>query len=482
MGWHRCGLAVAQGCVAVCLAGLVTPSAGAEPVQIGLVDPQAARMPADPLLSDSIRLRLAEIEARLEAVEAMRFSPTTTLKGQATVVLGANRFGGTNPERRALNRSQGATTFNADLRLHLNTSFNGRDLLRLTLREGNFAYSGFGNAGNLNTLEAGFGQNCRSFAAKNQQRCDDDLEVNRLYYQAPWGDFHLAVGAVIRQDDMLAMWPSVYPGDAILDVFTYAGAAGVYNKTLGSGAGLWFKKAGFSVSLNLISANANVGNPGGTGSPPASKDKINCGIEPNRGGGIGSDCAYQASILQLGYSGSGWGVAAAYTIGTGGSFTSAATPAVLAVAQTTPGNQSLGLSGYWQPLRSSGWPSISAGWGGTRFLGPDRHGESSAAQAQSWFVGLQWLDVLRPGYSLGLAVGQPTFLSRTAQGQPADDATMAWEGWYRLQISDRVSITPAVFYLSEYLGQLGRQAVGQAAGGSLSLSNLGALVKTTIRF
>jgi hypothetical protein len=42
----------------------------------------------------------------------------------------------------------------------------------------------------------------------------------------------------VGQDNLLAVWPSVYPADTILDVFTYSGAPGAYNKNLGPGAGL----------------------------------------------------------------------------------------------------------------------------------------------------------------------------------------------------------------------------------------------------
>lgn len=49
--------------------------------------------------------------------------------------------------------------------------------------------------------------------------------VNRLFYQFPIGSsFTATVGAKVRQDDMLALWPSAYPADTVLDIFTYGGA------------------------------------------------------------------------------------------------------------------------------------------------------------------------------------------------------------------------------------------------------------------
>jgi hypothetical protein len=60
-------------------------------------------------------------------------------------------------------------------------------------------------------------------------------------------------------------------------------------------------------------------------------------------------------------------------------------------------------------------------------------------------------------------------------GPGANDGSYVWEAWYRLQISDQISVTPAIFYLSAPLGQLQK-------GGGRSFDNLGALIKTSFRF
>ena len=59
-------------------------------------------------------------------------------------------------------------------------------------------------------------------------------------------------------------------------------------------------------------------------------------------------------------------------------------------------------------------------------------------------------------------------------GAPPADGQFLWEWWVQLQMSDAISITPAVFYLSRPLGQ--NTPAGE------SFSQLGALVKTTFRF
>jgi carbohydrate-selective porin OprB len=56
-----------------------------------------------------------------------------------------------------------------------------------------------------------------------------------------------------------------------------------------------------------------------------------------------------------------------------------------------------------------------------------------------------------------------------------NDGNYAWEWWYKFQVTDNISVTPALFYLSAPLGQL------QKVDGK-SFDNFGGLVKTTFKF
>ncbi len=68
---------------------------------------------------------------------------------------------------------------------------------------------------------------------------------------------------------------------------------------------------------------------------------------------------------------------------------------------------------------------------------------------------------------------QPLRGRRPAAGSPAGPGGRA--AWYRLQISDQISVTPALFYLSAPHGQLQK-------GEGRSFDNLGTLIKTSFRF
>jgi len=421
--------------------------------------------------------RVDGLEAKVGELEATQFSTTTKLKGIATFVLGANSFGGSVErlsDRAASN--EGATSFNYDVRLNFDTSFTGKDLLRTTLRAGNFGDSAFGGgytasangaALGLNQLEVAFQENCGT-----GMDCGDVVAINRLFYQFPVGDkVTVTVGGRVRQDDMLAMWPSVYPADTILDIFTYAGAPGAYNLNLGAGAGIWYKDKGWSFSANYVAANGDNGNP--------------------NQGGIATDASQETGTVQIGYAGSNWGAAVAYNYSNGVGPASGTPLAVLGGSGLNgaffDSVNSVGLSAYWQPS-TSGWvPSISAGWGINSYNEDNNAFNFDGAASQSWYVGLQWDDAFIKGNALGMAVGQPTFI--TGCGDVCDnfrrgndtpyDAGYAWEWWYKFQVTDNISVTPAIFYLSNPLGQGGWEITHN---GDAALTNFGGIIKTTFKF
>ncbi|MFO8238664.1 MAG: carbohydrate porin, partial [Prochlorococcaceae cyanobacterium] len=90
---------------------------------------------------------------------------------------------------------------------------------------------------------------------------------------------------------------------------------------------------------------------------------------------------------------------------------------------------------------------ISAGygynWGGGGFR-----------DSQSWMAGLQWSDVFLEGSTAGFAVGMPPFTS--------DNDTESWlyELFYKFQVTDNISITPALFYASDYRNNRGNDTWG----------------------
>ena len=400
--------------------------------------------------------RVDGLEARVGVLDATQFSTTTKLSGLATFVLGANHFSGSAQNLVDRNQKQfGATTFNYDVQLTFDTSFTGKDLLRTNLRAGNFDFNnnsfGGGGPSSLSQLEVAFQENLG-----NNGDGGDVLTIDRLFYQVPFGDFTFTVGGVVGQEDMLAIWPSLYPADTVLDVLTLAGAPAAYNKNLGAGAGLWWQNNGLAISANYVAANGDVGNP--------------------EEGGIGTSGAGSTGTVQLGYAAEQWAVAAIYSrIQNANDLIVYGTNFALN-GFSEPGNTSaFGLSGYWQPAQSGWIPAISAGWGiNSTSYSDGVNTQGLVSTSQSWSVGLQWDDAFRAGNALGMAVGQPTFATSLEGGNTPNDGNLMWEWWYKLQVSDQISVTPALFYLSRPLGA--------DTPADKSFNQLGALIKTSFRF
>ena len=425
-----------------------------------------------------LRGRVDGLEAKVGELQATQFSTTTKLSGQATFVVGANTFSGSaintgaNTVNRAPNEFTGrprtpvplpnATTFNYDLQLTLDTSFTGKDLLRTNLRAGNFGNSVFGGEPHslgLAELEVAFEEDCGTGVD-----CGDVVSIDKLFYQWPLGGGITAtLGARVGQEDMLALWPSVYPSDTILNVMTVNGAPAAYSKNLGAGAGLWWQSNGFSISTNYVAANGDSGNP-------------SVSVEDG-GGGLGNRNSGATGSVQLGYQQEQWGLAAIWTY---------VQPETQFVPGTTPFTHSAidhnlnaatnawGLSAFWQPLRSGWLPSLSLGWGinTTTYSTPQPLG--SLSTSQSWMVGLQWTDVFKKGNDFGFAVAQPVFATALNDGVTPNDGNYVWEWWYKIQVTDNITVTPALIYLSRPFGQV--TPAGE------SFSQFGGLVKTTFRF
>ena len=102
-------------------------------------------------------------------------------------------------------------------------------------------------------------------------------------------------------------------------------------------------------------------------------------------------------------------------------------------------------------------------------------------------MGLQWADAFMKGNTLGMAVGQPTFVTSWDNNSNINggsdfvaDGNYAWEWWYMFQVTDNISVTPAIFYLSRPLG-FETTALNELDPDG-TFNNFGGLVKTTFRF
>ena len=384
-----------------------------------------------------IRGRVDKLEAQVGTLEATQFSTTTKLRGEASFVLGGVDNAWTPGKTASTN--VGNTAFNYDLRLNLDTSFTGKDLLRTRLRSGNFSAQPFGSSSSLFKLDK----------AETSTAGASNIWVDRLYYQFPvlTKGVTATAGPLVRNTEM-AWVPSAYKSD-VLDFFQLAGAPGVYNKATGSGFGLQYvqpgKKGGLVAGVNYVAQNGNDSTKG----------------EFNDAGGLNT-------LAQIGYRGTNYGIAFGYRYGTEGTRVRTFNGVLGSSGALAPGQTSNGyaINAYWQPTTSGIIPSVSAGYGwntvSRNALGQET--PNGATNSQTWYTGLQWSNVFAKGNAAGFAIGQPG----NAEGL-AKDALM-WEAFYKYRVSDNITITPAVFYVSNNQGF------------SNTSSNYGGVVQTTFKF
>ncbi|NBT73051.1 MAG: porin, partial [Betaproteobacteria bacterium] len=410
--------------------------------------------------------RVDGLEARVGELEATQFSTTTKLKGQTTFVTGAVNAGGDNGYPTdsksfskngtkggadAYNRNYGAWAFNYDQRLAFNTSFTGKDKLYARLRAGNFLGDNAFNGQGVNLTKLDIAEN--TSAATN-----NSVVLDRLYYKFPVGkEFTVIAGALARNTESLALWPSVYNkgGAKILDWTALMGTSGVYNKETGQLIGAYWKQKvkkgsnAFSVSVNYVADDGD-GNE----------------TDPTKGGFM-TDNSQASFLAQLGYGGPQWGLAFAYRYGqcdSGNGYRRGTefaktddwnnqctyTNTIGDKKRTGSSSNSYALNAYWQP-KNAGWiPSVSLGWGINQTT-TDNKKDGSAVTTQSWMAGLKWDDVFLKGNDLGFAFGQPTFSTdndscdstkyysnSTRCSSTPFDGNYAFELYYNFQVTDNI--------------------------------------------
>jgi len=450
---------------------------------------------------ESLKGRADSLERAIGQLEVTRFSPTTRLRGLARWYLGGlgyygNQIGPNNTYRSGRPfRSpqtlplQDAVTLSYDLQLNLDTSFSGKDLLRTRLRAGNGAFSGL--RGNLVTPMVRV-DGVSPFCSVDRQLVGDCrnniLTLDKLFYRTPLGSgFTVVFGPRLTQKDMLGVWPALYgSSERILSAFDYAGAVGAYSDVKGAGLGFNWKQPGNKRQYWVVSA-VYVASEAAQGDPSA--------------GGLFTDASRAAASLQLGYVGRNWSVAGVYTYNQAGARQDEIITPLS--AQTWPANRSglngsvnsFGLSGYWDPTSISDWiPAFSVGWGFNQNVynvsGPYAASPFLSAQSQSWMLAMEWKDVLDKGNNFGLGIAQPKFLTsftnRTGQSG-AYDSSWLFEAWYKIQVTDAIALTPALFWLPRPRGQLTQAgttwtdaALPTSNGASLGV--FGLVLKATFRF
>ncbi|MFN6480076.1 iron uptake porin [Nostoc sp. DedQUE07] len=385
----------------------------------------------------TLRGRVDSLEARTAELEANQFSTTTKLVGEAVFAV-SDVFGGNTGDANN-------TVFQDRVRLDLQTSFTGRDVLHTRLAAGNAqAFSirddvnnPIGTAEGTQTYQVGIGNG------------NNSVRIDRLTYEAPIGPAQVYLAASGGRHSQYAAVNNPYffdntddGGNGALSTFAsespiyrIGGGAGIaLNVPLGKGGGILGNS---SITAGYLASQAN--NPGLstglTNGDYAALGQLNFSV--------GDRLALAATYVHA-YSASGAlfdsgtdGTTGAFDVGTG-----QANFLGNAAGVTRSNSNSYGVSAAFRPsdkLSVSGFVSYHDVTGA---------GAGDDYQAWSYGLGVALPDFGKKGNVLGVFAGaEPYSFNRPGFGGN-NDIPYHFEGFYKYRVSDNISVTPGVIWLT----------------------------------
>jgi hypothetical protein len=403
----------------------------------------------------TLRGRVDALEARTSELEANQFSTTTKLTGEAIFAL-SDDFGGNDGlfgrgNDRIIGKGNNETVFQQRVRLNLNTSFTGRDLLLTRLQVGN------GQRFNLGATSEG------TQTWNVVGRTDNVVALDTLLYKFPVGrnlNVTLAANAGVWDDIM----PTVNPyfedydgGNGSLSAFGQRNP--IYR--LGGGAGIGFDYAFGGRGLL-----------GGVFGPTSLSFGYLASSAANPAKGAGLFNGDYAAMGQLTFTpGRNLQVAFNYNHGYFSRGNFGFDNALGSGPDNLGGFTGTGVANSLNGL-SDGFPGFRArkvvsnsygaqasfrlsprfiigGWGGltnARILGV------GDARIWNYAATLALPDLGKEGNLLGFVVGREPYLDKLeAPGNLRNfnnDTSWHFEGFYKFKLSDNIAVTPGVIWIT----------------------------------
>jgi hypothetical protein len=363
----------------------------------------------------TLRGRVDSLETRTAELEANQFSTTTKLVGEAIFAVTDN-FGSDDDNN---------TVFQDRVRLDFQSSFTGQDVLHTRIATGNSTRLALANG----TFE---GTQTFNISPSN----DNSAFIDWLAYYFPVGNSQVYIAATggIQSDYV----PTVNPyfedfdgGNGALS--TFASESPIYR--IGGGAGIGFN-LGFgnsnstfkpSLTFGYLASEPNNPNPGSGlfEGNYAALGQLNLNV---------GDRLTLAATYVHGYHGGG---SALFDTGT-------VTNAVVGTAQANfvaAGNPYVSNSfGFEAAFKPSDKLSIS---GFVLYSDITGFGANDNGEVWSYGAGVALPDFGRRGNVLGVFAGVQPYL-----GSVNGDKPYHFEGFYKYRISDNISITPGIIWLT----------------------------------
>jgi hypothetical protein len=389
----------------------------------------------------TLRGRVDSLEARTAELEANQFSTTTKLVGEAVFAV-SDIFGGNTGDANN-------TVFQDRVRLDLQTSFTGKDVLHTRLAAGNAtAFSQVGNNGVpiTGTVEVpgGTAEGTQTFQLGSTG--NNGVIIDWLAYYVPIGpaQVYLAATGGIHSDYVATNNPYFEDfdgGNGALS--TFASESPIYRIGGGAGAALtlpfgsggsFFKPS--SLTVGYLASNAN--NPG----PNQGLLEGNYAALGQLNFSVGDRLAIAATYVH-GYHGAGGGSLFDAGSGLGSSNRVVGTNQANTLLVASSSN-SYGISAAFRP---SDKLSIS---GFISYHDISGVGANDDYQAWSYGLGVALPDFGKKGNVLGIFAGaEPYSFNRPGVfAGTGNDIPYHFEGFYKYRFSDNISITPGVIWLT----------------------------------
>ncbi|MBD2680547.1 MULTISPECIES: iron uptake porin [Nostoc] len=380
----------------------------------------------------TLRGRVDALEARTAELEANQFSTTTKLVGEAIFAV-SDIFGGNTGD---VNN----TVFQDRVRLDLQTSFTGKDVLHTRLAAGNAtAFSQIDDAGfPIDTAEG-----TQTFQIGSTG--NNSVIIDWLAYYVPIGPAQVYIAGTggIHSDYVATNNPYFEDydgGNGALS--TFASESPIYRIGGGAGAALTlpFGKGGSilrpsSLTIGYLASNAN--NPGGN----QGLFEGNYAALGQLNFSIGDRLAIAATYVH-GYHGAGGGNL--FDLGGGLGSTNRVVGTGQANTLTTLNGSSSNSYGIEAAFRPSDKLSVS---GFISYHDITGFGADDDYEAWSYGLGIALPDFGKKGNVLGIFAGAEPY-ARNRPNFVGNDVPYHFEGFYRYRVSDNISITPGVIWLT----------------------------------
>lgn len=419
---------------------------------------------------ESLSSRLDNLSEKTAVLEDNQFSTTTKLKGEAIFSLagatGGDPVAGDDPQ----------IVFNNRLRLTLNTSFSGKDLLITGIQANNFggALDGSGSIQNSLFPTESFlteGSTKLSYEPQfprfnpqdiSQEKNSNSVDLYKLLYIFPSGldNISLFAGTAAEVTDA---FPTIIPfadeGQGAVSRFAALNpvlriSGGTSQTGLASATGfIWNISDKIDWRALYASVNAAVPEKGDNnalgaglfgGSTLASTQLT---LKPRDNVDLGLNYAY--SYHELGILATGLNRFSATPLAIPNQTVNPdGTVNVGGILDTPVHIHSLGASFNWSIL-----PKLAFTGYGSYFFVNSVSGAEASSNFLSWMTGVSVQDLLKEGNTAGLIFGQP--LNRVSAGGAAQltEANVErgipyhLEAFYNYKVNDNLSLTPGVFVL-----------------------------------